>query len=423
MLLSFHIENFKSILNVTIPLNYAEKKAPNGYKGMDLHPFIEENDFRTVPVLAFYGANASGKSNIVKAIGLFNNIIKKKYYSDNFEPNKLHNIENPMVFEMNFINEGYKCSYILKFNQNEIIYENLQKDNDNIFLITRGKRIFNSLPTETYPVEKLESIYTVECINSDNYFQTPFLKILAKNYAGLNSFVSNSYNFLSRNIEVYQSNNNPLTYGIEKLADTNNDHSVQIAFDEMVPLLKKLDIDITRMEINQKERNNFDEINLKNRHEYKRNLKTNIITETEINSYHKDINGNEVLFDFYEESKGTQRVASILCIVLPILKEGKILVVDELGNSLHPFLFIEIVRLFKDKRYNKNNAQLIFTTHNTDIMDDDMMRVSELGVVEKTLKKGTTFQRFSDHEGLRNITSFRKQYLEGRVSGIPYTYI
>lgn len=423
MLLSFHIENFKSILNVTIPLNYSEKKAPNGYKEMDLHPFIEEKNYRSVPVLAFYGANACGKSNIVKALGLFNKILRRKYYSDNFEPNKLHNEENPTVFEMVFIVDGVKYLYIIKFNQNEIIYEHLKQENEDLLLITKEKHYFDNLSTETYSVDKLETIFSVECINSDNYFQTPFLKILAKNYAGLNTYVSSCYNYLSRNIEIYQTNNLPLSYGIDKLSLTNDEKSIQIAFKEMVQLLRKLDIDITRMEIKQNEIMNSEKIDIKNNHEYIRDIKTKKIKETKVNSYHKDINGNEVMFDFYEESIGTQRVASILCIVLSILKEGKILIVDELGNSLHPFLFAEIVRLFKDKRYNKNNAQLIFTTHITDIMDDDMMRVSEIGIVEKTLKKGTTLKRLSDYKGIRNITSFRKQYLQGKFSGIPNLYI
>jgi hypothetical protein len=83
----------------------------------------------------------------------------------------------------------------------------------------------------------------------------------------------------------------------------------------------------------------------------------------------------------------------------------------------------EIVRMFKDKRYNTSNAQLIFTAHNTDIMEQDMMRISEIGFVNRTMKNGTTFSRVSDFKGIRNVTNFRKQYLEGIFSGIPYPYI
>jgi AAA15 family ATPase/GTPase len=148
-----------------------------------------------------------------------------------------------------------------------------------------------------------------------------------------------------------------------------------------------------------------------------------MITTTEINSYHEDVFGNEVQFNFTEESLGTQRVAYLLGIVLTALRKGNVLVIDELGNSLHPYLFAEIVRMFKDRRYNTSNAQLIFTTHNTDIMEQDLMRVSEIGIVNRTLKRGTVFKRVSDFKGVRNVTNFRKQYLDGTFSGIPHSYI
>ena len=423
MLLSFHIENFKSILNVTIPLTYAEKKAPNGYKQMDLYPFIEENDYRTVPILAFYGANASGKSNIVKAFSVFTHIVRTKYYPSDFTPNKLHSNNSPIIFKLNFLKSGNEYSYTLKIDDKEIIYEQLNQGKICIFSIENRKIQFNNLATDAYSFEKLASIFSVECLDLEKQFRTPFLRVVGSNYAGLNSFITEAYIFIVRNIEVYGLNKFPFTFGIEKLAETNDDGSLQNAFDEVVTILRKLDIDITRMELKRNEINNNQKINFRNNHEYVRNPKSKTLTEVEINSYHKDIYGNEVQFDFNEESTGTQRVACLLGIILSVLQRGNILIIDELGNSLHPYLFAEIVRLFKDRRYNKNNSQLIFTTHNTDIMDEDMMRVSELGIVKKTLKKGTEFKRISDFEGVRNVTSFRKQYLEGNFSGIPYPYI
>ena len=423
MLLSFHIENFKSILNVTIPLTYAEKKAPNGYKQMDLYPFIEENDYRTVPILAFYGANASGKSNIVKAFSVFTHIVRTKYYPSDFTPNKLHSNNSPIIFKLNFLKSGNEYSYTLKIDDKEIIYEQLNQGKNCIFSIENRKIQFNNLATDAYSFEKLASIFSVECLDLEKQFRTPFLRVVGSNYAGLNSFITEAYIFIVRNIEVYGLNKFPFAFGIEKLAETNDDVSLQNAFNEVVIILRKLDIDITRMELKRNEINNNQKINFRNNHEYVRNPKSKTLTEVEINSYHKDIYGNEVQFDFNEESTGTQRVACLLGIILSVLQRGNILIIDELGNSLHPYLFAEIVRLFKDRRYNKNNSQLIFTTHNTDIMDEDMMRVSELGIVKKTLKKGTEFKRISDFEGVRNVTSFRKQYLEGNFSGIPYPYI
>ena len=423
MLLSFHIENFKSILDVTIPLTYAEKKAPNGYKEMALYPFIEENDFRTVPILAFYGANASGKSNIVKAFSLLTHIVRKKYNPNDFTPNKLHSNNSPIIFKLDFLKSDKEYSYALKIDDKEIIYEQLNQGEKCIFSIDNREAQFNDLTTDAYPIEKLESIFSVECLDHDKKFRTPFLTVVGSNYAGLNLFITDAYIFLTKNLEVYGLNRFPFSYGIEKLAETNDDEGLQNAFNEVVTILRKLDIDITRMELKRNDISNNQKINFRDNHEYVRNLKSKTFTEIEINSYHKDVNGNEIQFDFNEESTGTQRVACLLGIILSVLQRGNILIIDELGNSLHPYLFAEIVRLFKDKRYNKKNAQLIFTTHNTDIMDDDMMRVSELGIVKKTLKKGTEIKRISDFEGVRNVTSFRKQYLEGNFSGIPFPYI
>ena len=100
------------------------------------------------------------------------------------------------------------------------------------------------------------------------------------------------------------------------------------------------------------------------------------------------------------------------------------MIVDELDRSLHPLLLIELVRLFKDKRYNSNGAQLIFTAHNTEILDAGMLRVSEVGIVKRTSQEGTEIVRLSDFRGINNnIATFRQQYLNGQFAGIPFPYI
>lgn len=152
-------------------------------------------------------------------------------------------------------------------------------------------------------------------------------------------------------------------------------------------------------------------------------LRDDILSVDYIYSYHKDIDGNDVKFKFTEESEGTQIIAGLLGIFLSALDRGATLVIDELERSLHPLLLTEVIRLFKDKRYNTNNAQLIFTAHNTDILDADLLRVSEIAVVKKNIKEGTVLTRVSAFEGIRNVTNFRKQYLNGAFSGIPHPYI
>ena len=94
MLSYFKIRNFKSILDVTVDFSYAEGKAPNNYEQLNTIPFLEvDKKNRFVPCMAFYGANASGKSNIIEALYVLKLIIKKGI-NRKYRPNKLNNKYN-----------------------------------------------------------------------------------------------------------------------------------------------------------------------------------------------------------------------------------------------------------------------------------------------------------------------------------------
>jgi AAA15 family ATPase/GTPase len=144
-----------------------------------------------------------------------------------------------------------------------------------------------------------------------------------------------------------------------------------------------------------------------------------------INTRHQDIAGNPVVLNFIKhESGGTQRLAGLIGLILHALKTGGVFLVDELECSIHPLLMREIVLLFKKRRHNPKGAQLIFTTHNTDILDDSILRLSEIALVRKTVANGTLVRRLVDvkNDGvdIRNDTNSRKQYLAGFYSGVPH---
>ena len=217
----------------------------------------------------------------------------------------------------------------------------------------------------------------------------------------------------------------PLSFGMEKLAVSQDYDAINASFEKITSLLRKLDIDIERMQLDRNTTKLTQPIKQLNFSSQPDNisLRDNVLSVDYIYSYHKDIDGNEIKFKFTEESEGTQIVAGLLGVFLSALDRGATLIIDELERSLHPLLLTEVVRLFKDKRYNTNNAQLIFTAHNTDILDADLLRVSEIGVVKKNTKEGTILTRVSAFDGIRNVINFRKQYLNGAFSGIPHPYI
>lgn len=424
MLVSFRIQNSRSIVDLTLPMAYAEKKAPNGYREMEMQPFFEKGGKRVIPCLALYGPNASGKSNIVKAFGSFIAIIRDRHVASRCTINKLHALGESTIFTLDFIGkQGHVYTYRLEVNAREIVAEELYQGPMLIYSVEHKKLRAEVLVDLLYTEERLKNILHVECLDPHGRHHIAFLTVLGKNYAGLNAEISEVYSFLTDHIDVYTSPRLPFMYGVQALAQTLDSGAFQDAFAEIARLLQKLDIDINRMEYSQRE---WDESNNNGDtpfYEFFVDRISNAPRIVDIFTYHNDVKGNEARFDFADESDGTKRAACLLGIILSVLKRGGVLIVDELGISLHPLLLVEIVRLFKDRRYNKTGAQLIFTTHGTDILDQELLRISEVGIVSKTVKMGTKLARISDFDGVRNVTNFRKQYLEGRFSGLPFPYI
>lgn len=126
-------------------------------------------------------------------------------------------------------------------------------------------------------------------------------------------------------------------------------------------------------------------------------------------------------FELDEESEGTKRLFGLVSYILSSLESGLFLVLDEIDISLHSIVLSVLVSLFSDKRYNKNGAQLLCTCHNTDLLDAPFLTQDEIAIVDKTRKKGTMIKRLSEIE--IEGKNFRKEYLAGLYSGIPFPYI
>ncbi len=429
MLSSFRIQNFKSILEETISLKYDEGKAPNGYKESEVMPFLEINTItRFVPCLMFLGANAGGKTNLIKAFDVLQQIIYRgidKLYI----PNKLHYKLDTTLFELEFFILKNKYKYVLEYNNKQIFKEILTKNKTILYEIINKKTNFQKIESKGYSKIDFQNLLEVECsiIKDDNKFQQhTFLSKVCAKYPGLHESLSDAYNYLKSKIKVCKTNHRPHSWALNELAEEETDKSIKESFYRIAELIKKLDIDIEEFllirDIKKYARN--EKIQLGSSSGYIKVDKDGAeVTTEEITSKHKDINNRLVEFKLSEESLGTQLLFGLIAMCLSSLDKGRVLIVDELDRSLHPILLKQLIRLFKDKRYNKNNAQLIFTTHTTDVLDDDIIRISEVGIVSKTLKSGTTLKRLSDFEDVRNVNNFRKQYLEGRFSGIPLSYV
>jgi hypothetical protein len=309
---------------------------------------------------------------------------------DCYEPNKLHDDKGTTVFALTLFIGDDEFVYSLDYNGTEIRHEKLLKNGKTLYAVTHLKGDFSKqVRTENYTDDRLQSILDVECSDGNGRQIFTLLTRVGQNYKGLNTDLLNVFLYMSQKLLVREDNDIPLPSSVENLKIYfGGDRDKALA--AIVDLIRKLDVDIK--------------------------------------SHHANIHGKIVPFDFInDESQGTHRLTGLIGVMLFALKGGHVLFVDELDCSLHSLLLRELLRLFKDKRYNTEGAQLVFSTHNTDILDDDILRVSEVAIIRKSLHTGSLIKRIVDFKAdgrdVRNVTNFRKQYLEGFYSGVPHPAI
>jgi len=124
-------------------------------------------------------------------------------------------------------------------------------------------------------------------------------------------------------------------------------------------------------------------------------------------------------FEFHEESQGTQRLYAMAAPVLDVLKHGRLLIVDELDSSLHPLLVRRLVRLFHQPEHNPLGAQLLFTTHDTSLLDRTLFRRDQIWFTEKDRDQATRLYALSDFSP-RETEAWERGYLVGRYGAVPF---
>ena len=120
------------------------------------------------------------------------------------------------------------------------------------------------------------------------------------------------------------------------------------------------------------------------------------------------------------ESEGTKKLFALAGPILKILKEGKTLIIDELDARLHPLLTEAIIGLFNSNETNPNNAQLVFTTHDTNLLTNELFRRDQIWFTEKDKYGATDLYSLAEFKKIRNDASFEKDYISGKYGAIPF---
>jgi AAA15 family ATPase/GTPase len=130
--------------------------------------------------------------------------------------------------------------------------------------------------------------------------------------------------------------------------------------------------------------------------------------------------GSGELFEEEKESDGTRKLFHLAPLIIETLSKGGVLIMDELDNSMHPFMAELIIKLFNDKRINKSNAQLIFSTHNINLMSSELLRRDQIWFTEKQdgMTKFYSLDDF-DKKKVKPQSPFNQWYAEGRFGAVP----
>ncbi|MHA1540791.1 MAG: AAA family ATPase [Alphaproteobacteria bacterium] len=394
----------------------AEKKYSTDAPNFDLISSKTIGDEKILPVSAFYGANASGKSNFLDVFYKLRNFLNRESRESRvlkaYQPfllNEKSKEENSFI-ELDFIINEKRYTFEIHFNKKKIIseklFEILDKKKKNIYskvtnLISKTKLISNIAKKEIKDlVKNRKDILILELLNKRGI---PFFEEIYKTIKN----IASSDAYFKEHPGKTLCNNKKLKEKVEnfiKKADVGIVAIKPAKKPASPPSDKTVKINAYLSEISVEE-------------EKKKYLEENKY-DYSIDFEHTSVNGGRI--PFKHESGGTIRYFSYLISFLPAFLEGGLFIIDELESDLHPFLVQNIIKMFHNKGINQAGAQLIFTTHNTNLMKPDILRRDEIWFVEKDEEGASEIYPLSEFKDVRNNYDFEKGYLRGKFGAIPF---
>ncbi len=416
MLLEFSIGNFLSFKTKTT-LSLA---ATSIKEHIDTNIFsAERRDLLKGAVI--YGANASGKSNFIRAMSTMRRLVLQSFDQSSADELDVTPFllstkteKAPSFFEAIFIIDNIRYRYGFEVDDKRVhaewLFEAPKNAEKPMFLREYdGIEVMKNFP-EGKDLEARTRENALFLAVTDQFNG----KIAKKIMLWFNNFITIS----GLTHEGYKG----VTFGMLEDKQTSS---------KLLNFYKKLDMGFDDISINKKP---FDPKELpKDMHE---SFVKQLITDLEgafkidIKTIHKKYNDEgkivgHVEFDMRShESSGTNKLFNISGPIFDVLNDGGVLVVDELDASLHPLLTLAVTRLFNSKQFNPNNAQLIFATHDTNLLYYGNYRRDQIYFVEKDRYGASDMYSLVEYkeEGktIRKDRSFEKDYIEGRYGAIPF---
>ena len=405
MILEIGLKNFFSIRDeIVLDLRPAKAKSEK-MRALESNTF-SINKEKALKSIVLYGANASGKSNIIEAIRfccamVYNSHNHNQDANFNFKPFKFNKSLKPSEFSINFILEEIEYEYSFSLLNNEIITESLY-----YYPKDRKAKIFER--DETLGITKKEKY------SFTNRFVPRALDV-AENTSNKTLYISRASQMdreIGKKVFNFFNSQFILNYIPRDVNDIVNILKTKKEF--ILNGLQEADIDIVDIdyELKEVEEKSFIIDTLK-KELVKEGYETKKVPIINIFTYHKP--NPKIAFNWMEESGGTRKLFDVLVRFADILENGKTIIIDELGEKLHPALMRYIVKMF----HKSEQAQIIFATHNTIILDFDLMRKDQIYFVEKDEMGASELYSLFDFKDFRENMNPEISYLNGRFGAIP----
>ena len=400
MLLEFKCSNHKSI---------KDKVSFSMIAGSDntSEELLKEfGNFRILRSAIIYGANGSGKSNFINALAFMCELVNS---SINYQPgqevfqacHKLSTMETPSEYNIQFVRNDIRYAYGFSVKKNVISDEYLY-----YFPKGRQVKIFERKEMELKPGDRYKNAFdvSISILKNNRLFLS-----CAANYSNVKE-VEEAFLFFNKDIVVYNPEiNNWTEYSIELMQK--ND-MIKKAF---VDILQALGTGIKDVKVK------LEKVKLA---DLPQELQIPDALKTLIGSQEGNRIEAKVVYDQFEvdlmseESAGVKRLFQMICPIIDILNQGKILICDEMENSLHESVILQIVQLFQYYKKDKF-AQLIFSTHDTNLLDSDLFRRDQVWFTQLNQDRATDLYSLVEIKNVRKTENLKKGYVSGKYGAIP----
>lgn len=425
MILWYKFKNFYSFKDeTTIDLRLQKNSSVSNFD-------TNINNYKVSKILAILGANASGKSNLLKPLAFLNWFCNNSFKDQKNEEELpfapfLFQQDEPSEIEICFIPPMQKnkanCiefKYKIKLDRKRIYHESLkkkmmeEKNFTNIFSRTYNKKnnrytysdLFDKKNVKNSDItsENLEKLKKLQ-FSKEDLKKVPHNASVLSYFVRLGNIVAETALFsisIRNNLHIY----GKYSLNYDSVLDaTEIYHKNRKLFKKAINYLKKLNFGL-------------DNIKLK-KIKYSDTQTGKIIEKITPFGVHSS-NNDSYEIPFYMESTGTQASYCFIMTLLIALDSGGIAVIDELDTDLHPLMVVELIKLFENELINKHNAQLIFSCHNLEILK--ILKKHHLYLVEKDKNCISESWRLDQIKGLRSQDNLYAKYITGALGGIPET--